>query len=85
MLKSWEHYHYVNQSGCASIDGVDDTKKFDGLRLALNVLRVSTEDTESIFAVIASILWLGNLQFKVKIMKLCFYLGYQLLNFFRFK
>lgn len=65
MLKSWKHYHYVNQSGCANIDGVDDAKKFDALRLALNVLQVSTEDTESIFAVIATILWLGNLQFKV--------------------
>ncbi|XP_046440084.1 myosin-I heavy chain-like isoform X4 [Daphnia pulex] len=64
MLKSWNHYEYVNQSGCASINGVDDSKKFDGLRLALNVLQVTTEDTESIFSVVAGILWLGNLRFK---------------------
>lgn len=67
MLKSWNHYEYVNQSGCASINGVDDSKKFDGLRLALNVLQVTTEDTESIFSVVAGILWLGNLRFKVTI------------------
>lgn len=65
MLKSWEYYGYVNQSGCTNIPGVDDSKKFDSLRLALNVLQVSTEDTESIFSVIASILWLGNLRFGV--------------------
>ena len=65
MLKSWKNYDYDNQSGCASINGVDDSKKFDGLRLALNVLQVSTENTDSIFSVIAGILWLGNLRFGV--------------------
>lgn len=65
MLKSWKCYQYINQSGCPSINGVDDSKKFDGLRLALNVLQVSNEDTESIFSVIAGILWLGNLRFAV--------------------
>lgn len=65
MLKSWKDYEYVNQSGCNSISGVDDSKKFDALRLALNVLQVSTENTEAIFSVIAGILWLGNLRFQV--------------------
>jgi len=65
MLKSWKDYNYVNQSGCNSISGVDDSKKFDALRLALNVLQVSTENTEAIFSVIAGILWLGNIQFQV--------------------
>jgi myosin V len=66
MLRSWKDYDYVNQSGCSSIDGVDDSKKFDALRLALNVLQVSQENTEAIFSVIAAVLWLGNLQFQVR-------------------
>ena len=84
MLKSWKDYEYVNQSGCNSISGVDDSKKFDALRLALNVLQVSTENTEAIFSVIAGILWLGNLRFQVcisedNILKKLFYSHHNLI------
>ena len=64
-LGSWKDYDYINQSGCGRIDGVDDSKRFDALRLALSVLQVSPENTEAIFSVIAAVLWLGNLKFSV--------------------
>jgi len=64
LLTTWKDFHYINQSGCYKINGVDDSKKFDALRLAMNVLQVSAEQTEAIFSVLSAVLWLGNLQFK---------------------
>lgn len=39
-LRPASHYKYLNQSGCAKIDGISDSKKLDALRLAFNVLQV---------------------------------------------
>lgn len=65
MLKTWQDYNYTNKSGCYSIAGVDDAEKFDNLRLAFNVLQLSTEASSEIFSVLSGILWLGNIQFQV--------------------
>ena len=66
LLGTWREYEYVNQSGCTNISGVDDAKKFEALRLALNVLQVPADKIEAIFSVISAVLWLGNLQFRVR-------------------
>ena len=40
-LKKPCEYNYLNQSGCVTLDGVDDAAKFDNLRLAFEVVLVS--------------------------------------------
>ena len=58
-------YHYLNQSGCTTLEGVDDAVKFDNLRLAFEVVQIPSDMIDDIFSVMAAILWLGNLSFQV--------------------
>lgn len=64
MVEDASKYSYLNQSGCTTLDGVDDAEKFDALRLAFEVLQIPTDKIDGIFSVISAILWLGNISFK---------------------
>ncbi|RDY06773.1 Myosin-2, partial [Mucuna pruriens] len=64
-LRVASEYKYLNQSDCMTIDGVDDAKKFNKLMKALDVIRMCKEDQELVFKMLAAILWLGNISFKV--------------------
>ncbi|KAI4322882.1 hypothetical protein L6164_022533 [Bauhinia variegata] len=64
-LSGASEYKYLNQSDSLTIDGVDDAKKFQKLTKALDVVRISKEDQEQVFKMLAAILWLGNISFQV--------------------
>ncbi|KAK9044068.1 hypothetical protein V6N11_072388 [Hibiscus sabdariffa] len=62
-LKDVDEYKYLKQSNCYSITGVDDAVQFHIVKEALDVVHVSKEDQESVFAMLAAVLWLGNVSF----------------------
>ncbi|CAK9182307.1 unnamed protein product [Ilex paraguariensis] len=64
-LKSADEYFYLRQSNCYSISGVDDAEQFRVVMEALDIVHVSKEDQDSVFAMLAAVLWLGNVSFTV--------------------
>ncbi|CAF2128211.1 unnamed protein product [Brassica napus] len=64
-LKSAHEYKYLGQSNCYRINGVDDAERFHTVKEALDIVHVSKEDQESVFAMLAAVLWLGNVSFTV--------------------
>ena len=58
-------YKYLNQSGCTTLEGINDADKFDSLRLAFEIVQIPAEMVEGILSVLSSILWLGNLTYEV--------------------
>eukprot|EP00462_Mataza_sp_D1_P023181 CAMPEP_0175129322 /NCGR_PEP_ID=MMETSP0087-20121206/5405_1 /TAXON_ID=136419 /ORGANISM="Unknown Unknown, Strain D1" /LENGTH=1956 /DNA_ID=CAMNT_0016411453 /DNA_START=136 /DNA_END=6006 /DNA_ORIENTATION=+ len=60
-----EDFHYLNQSGCTTIDGdsSSDVSEFSVLIKAMDTLNISKENQASIFNMAAGILHLGNINF----------------------
>ncbi|XP_051120458.1 myosin-6-like [Andrographis paniculata] len=56
-------FHYLNQSNCYELDGVDDAKEYKLTRQAMDTVGISSEEQDAIFRVIAAILHLGNIEF----------------------
>ncbi|CAH2077785.1 unnamed protein product [Thlaspi arvense] len=64
-LKAASEYNYLNQSSCLTIDRVDDTQKFHKLMEAFNIVQIPQDYQERAFALLAAVLWLGNVSFEV--------------------
>jgi chromosome segregation ATPase len=60
-----EDFHYLNQSGCTTFNGdaSSDKKDFKELREAFNTLQVPVEEQTDVFAIVAGILHMGNIDF----------------------
>ncbi|KAJ4953949.1 hypothetical protein NE237_030781 [Protea cynaroides] len=56
-------FHYLNQSNCYELDGVNDTHEYRATRRAMDVVGISDQEQEAIFRVVAAILHLGNIDF----------------------
>lgn len=64
-LRNAKDYQYLNQSSCLHIDNVDDAARFNVILNAMEVVQISKVDQESAFAMLAAVLWLGNITFSV--------------------
>ncbi|XP_068325903.1 myosin-8-like [Pyrus communis] len=56
-------FHYLNQSNCYELDGVDDSEEYLTTRKAMDVVGISSDEQDAIFRVVAAILHLGNVNF----------------------
>ncbi|XP_068634511.1 myosin-17-like isoform X2 [Aristolochia californica] len=56
-------FHYLNQSNCHELDGVNDAHEYLATRSAMDIVGISEQEQESIFRVVAAILHLGNVEF----------------------
>lgn len=62
-LGGCEHYHYLNQSQCYQVDGVDDALDFEVMLQAMFDLGFSKDEAEWVLQLVAAILHLGNVDF----------------------
>ncbi|RYR03103.1 hypothetical protein Ahy_B06g081929 isoform B [Arachis hypogaea] len=56
-------FHYLNQSNCYELEGIDEHKEYIATRRAMDVVGMSSEEQDAIFRVVAAILHLGNIEF----------------------
>ncbi|XP_056169837.1 myosin-6-like isoform X6 [Syzygium oleosum] len=56
-------FHYLNQSNCFELDGVNDSEEYIATRKAMEVVGISPYEQDAIFRVVAAILHLGNVEF----------------------
>lgn len=64
LLEPASSFHYLNQSGCTTLENIDDLKSYNDLCLALQVLQVPPDIVTGIYQVLSAILWIGNLKFE---------------------
>ncbi|GLU14293.1 hypothetical protein SLE2022_308710 [Rubroshorea leprosula] len=62
-LGSPKAFHYLNQSHCHELDGVNDAHEYLATRRAMDIVGISDREQEAIFRVVAAILHLGNINF----------------------
>eukprot|EP00268_Persea_americana_P053932 TRINITY_DN6144_c0_g1_i2.p1 TRINITY_DN6144_c0_g1~~TRINITY_DN6144_c0_g1_i2.p1 ORF type:complete len:1265 (-),score=311.33 TRINITY_DN6144_c0_g1_i2:689-4090(-) len=56
-------FHYLNQSNCYELVGVNDADDYLATRKAMGIVGISEQEQEAIFRVVAAILHLGNIDF----------------------
>uniref|UniRef100_A0A7N0TWA0 Myosin-17-like n=1 Tax=Kalanchoe fedtschenkoi TaxID=63787 RepID=A0A7N0TWA0_KALFE len=56
-------FHYLNQSNCYKLDGVDDAQEYLDTVRAMDVVGITEQEQEAIFRVVAAVLHLGNINF----------------------
>ncbi|XP_037768620.1 unconventional myosin-X isoform X1 [Chelonia mydas] len=62
-LSEPESYRYLNQSGCVSVENLNDLEMFNKVMTALKVMEFSTEEIQDIFKLLSGTLQLGNMEF----------------------
>ncbi|XP_054802473.1 myosin-9 [Prosopis cineraria] len=57
-------FHYLNQSSCYELDGVNAAQEYLSTKRAMDVVGINSEEQDAIFRVVAAILHLGNIKFE---------------------
>ncbi|RMJ25588.1 hypothetical protein PHISP_03557 [Aspergillus sp. HF37] len=58
-----QSYLYTSRSKCYDVSGVDDAVDFRGTLDAMGVIGMSEAEQDEVFRMLATILWIGNIQF----------------------
>jgi len=58
-----QSYVYTSRSKCFDVPGVDDAADFKDTLEAMRIIGMSQAEQDSVFRMLAAILWLGNIQF----------------------
>ncbi|CAL4954799.1 unnamed protein product [Urochloa decumbens] len=56
-------FHYLNQSACIKVDGINDAEEYLATRKAMDTVGITEQEQEAIFQVVAAVLHLGNINF----------------------
>ena len=63
-LQGPEAYAYTSRSNCLTVPGIDDVSDWGETLQAMNVIGITAGEQDDIFRSLATILWLGNVEFK---------------------
>lgn len=64
-LQGPESYAYTSKSGCLEVPGIDDTFDWAETLKAMSIVGLTQGEQDSILRMLAGILWVGNVEFKV--------------------
>ncbi|VAH77128.1 unnamed protein product [Triticum turgidum subsp. durum] len=56
-------FHYLNQSSCIEVEGINDAEEYLATRRAMDIVGINEEEQEAIFRVVAAVLHIGNINF----------------------
>uniref|UniRef100_A0ACD5VSH5 Uncharacterized protein n=1 Tax=Avena sativa TaxID=4498 RepID=A0ACD5VSH5_AVESA len=56
-------FHYLNQSSCIRVDGINDAEEYIATRNAMDMVGITEQEQVAIFRVVAAVLHLGNINF----------------------
>jgi len=58
------NFYYLSQSGCTTVEDVDDAKDFQEVSAAMRTVGISDQEMHYIFQIMAAILHIGNIRFQ---------------------
>eukprot|EP00241_Pyramimonas_parkeae_P001122 CAMPEP_0114267720 /NCGR_PEP_ID=MMETSP0058-20121206/25492_1 /TAXON_ID=36894 /ORGANISM="Pyramimonas parkeae, CCMP726" /LENGTH=536 /DNA_ID=CAMNT_0001385683 /DNA_START=70 /DNA_END=1678 /DNA_ORIENTATION=- len=62
-LKPASEFHYLNQSKCYELSGVDNAEEFARTRRAMSIVGITEAQQDSVWRIVAAVLHLGNVKF----------------------
>jgi len=57
------YFYYLNQSGCYTVDDIDDAREYNDTMNAMNTMNIEQTQQGQILQIVSGILHLGNIQF----------------------